>query len=62
MMSKKEFQEREMGTLKRSRTPTVVLTVNGEVHTHEEARQNINNLGSTFRIIMDGKKGPEPQL
>ena len=38
MMSKKELSSEEMGTVKRSRTPTVVLTANGEVHTHEEAQ------------------------
>ena len=38
MMSKKELSSEEMDTLGRSRTPTVVLTANGEVHTHEEAQ------------------------
>ena len=38
MMSKKELSSDELDTLRRSRTPTVVLTANGEVHTHEEAQ------------------------
>ena len=38
MMSKKELSSGEMGTVKRSRNPTVVLTANGEVHTHEKAQ------------------------
>ena len=33
MMSKKELSSEEMDTVKRSRTPTVVLIANGEVHT-----------------------------
>ena len=37
MMSKKELSSEEMDTVKKSRTPTVVLTANGEVYTHEEA-------------------------
>ena len=37
-MSKKELSSDEMGTVKRSRTPTVVLTANGEVRTHGEAQ------------------------
>ena len=36
-MSKKELSSEEMDTGKKSRTP-VVLTANGEVHTHEEAQ------------------------
>ena len=38
MMSKKELSSEELWKVKRSRTPTVVLTASGEVHTHEEAQ------------------------
>ena len=38
MVSKKELSSEEMGTVKRSRNATVVLTADGEVHTHEEAQ------------------------
>ena len=38
MMSKKELSSEEMGTTKKSRTPTVKLTADGEVHTCEEAQ------------------------
>ena len=38
MMSKKELSSEEMGTVKRSRNPAVMLTANGDVHTHEEAQ------------------------
>ena len=44
MMSKKELSSEEMGTVKRSRTPTAVLTANGEVHTHEEAQVFVHAL------------------
>ena len=37
MMNKKELSSDELDTLRRSRNTTVVLTANGEVHTHEEA-------------------------
>ena len=44
MMSKKESSSEEMGTVKRSRNPTVVLTADGEVHTHEEAQVFVHDL------------------
>ena len=44
MMSKKELSSEEMGTVKRSRNPTVVLTANGEVHTHEGAQVFVRDL------------------
>ena len=33
-----------MDTVKRSGTPTVVLTANGEVHAHEEAQVFVHDL------------------
>ena len=44
MMSKKELSSGEMDTVKRSRTPTVVLTAHGEVQTHEEAQVFVHDL------------------
>ena len=44
MMSKKKLSSEELWTVKRSRTPTVVLTANGEVHTHEEAQVFVHDL------------------
>ena len=38
----------EMDTVKRSRTPTVVLTANGEVHTDEEAQVFVHDLNSYY--------------
>ena len=37
MISKKELSKAEMDTLTKSRSPTIVITANGEVQTHEEA-------------------------
>ena len=44
MMSKKELSPDELDTSRRSRTTTVVLTANGEVHTHEEAQVFVHDL------------------
>ena len=37
MISKKDLSDAEMDTLTKSRSPTIVITANGEVQTHEEA-------------------------
>ena len=37
MISKKDLSDAEMNTLTKSCSPTIVITANGEVHTHEEA-------------------------
>ena len=37
MISKKDLNDAEMGTLTKSCSPTIVITANGEVQTHEEA-------------------------
>ena len=37
MISKKEMRDAEMDTLTKSCSPTIVITANGEVQTHEEA-------------------------
>ena len=37
MISKKDLSVAEMDTLTKSCSPTIVITANGEVHTHEEA-------------------------
>ena len=37
MISKKDLNSAEMDTLTTSRSPTMVITANGEVQTHEEA-------------------------
>ena len=37
MISKKDLSNAEMDTLTKSCSPTMVITANGEVQTHEEA-------------------------
>ena len=37
MISKKDLNSAEMDTLTKSCSPTIVITANGEVQTHEEA-------------------------
>ena len=37
MISKKDLSDAEMDTLTKSCNPTIVITANGEVQTHEEA-------------------------
>ena len=37
MISKKDLSNAEMDTLTKSFSPTIVITANGEVQTHEEA-------------------------
>ena len=50
MMSKKELSSEEMGTEKRSRNPTVVLTANGEAHTHEDAQEFVHDLNQFVTV------------
>ena len=44
MISKKDLNSAEMDTLKKSRSPTIVITANGEVQTHEEATVYVKEL------------------
>ena len=37
MISKKDLSDAEMDTLTKSCNPTIVITANGEVQTHEKA-------------------------
>ena len=45
MISKKDLSDAEMDTLTKSRSPTTVITANGEVQTHEEATVHVKELG-----------------
>ena len=45
MISKKDSSEAEMDTLTKSCSPTIVITANGEVQTHEEAIVYVKELG-----------------
>ena len=44
MISKKDLNDAEMDTLTRSCSPTIVITANGEVQTHEEATLYVKEL------------------
>ena len=50
MMSNKELSSGEVDTVQRSRTPAVVLTANGEVHTHEEAQVFVHDLNQFVTV------------
>ena len=62
VMSKKELSSEEMGTVKRSRTPTVVLTANGEVHTHEEAQVFVHDLNQFVTVQLLEETPAVPSL
>ena len=44
MISKKDLSDAEMDTLTKSCSPTIVITANGEVQTHEEATVYVKEL------------------
>ena len=44
MISKKDLSDAEMDTLTKSCSPTMVITANGEVQTHEEATVYVKEL------------------
>ena len=44
MISKKDLSDSEMDTLTKPCSPTIVITANGEVQTHEEATVIVNEL------------------
>ena len=64
MISKKDLSDAEMDTLTKSCSPTIVITANGEVQTHEEAIVYVkeldifltmNGLGNTPAVLSLGK-------
>ena len=44
MISKKDLSDAEMDTLTKSCSPTIVITANAEVQTHEEATVFVKEL------------------
>ena len=50
MISKKDLNSAEMVTLTTSRSPTKVITANGEVQTHEEATVYFKELDIFFAM------------
>ena len=55
VLSKKDLSSDEMETLRRSRSPTTVVTANGEVQTNEEAQVYVHDLDLfvTVQILED---------
>ena len=55
MISKKDLNDAEMNTLTTSRSPTTVITANGEVQTHEEATVYVKelNIFLTMKVLED---------
>ena len=55
MVNKRQLSSEELWTVKRSRTPTVVLTANGEVHTNAEAQVLVHDLNQfvTVQLLED---------
>ena len=55
MISKKDLNDAEMDTLTKSCSPTVVITANGEVQTHEEATVYVKELDIflTLKVLED---------
>ena len=53
MISKKDLSNAEMDALTKSCSPTIVITANGEVQTHEEAIGNVKELGKflTMKVL-----------
>ena len=55
MISKKDLSDAEMDTLTKSCSPTIVITANGEVQTHEEATVYVKELDVflTMKVFED---------
>ena len=55
MISKKDLNSAEMDTLTKSCSPTIVITANGEVQTHEEATVHVKELDIflTMKVLED---------
>ena len=56
MISKKDLSKAEMDTLTKSCSPTIVITANGEVQTHEEAIVYVKEVGIflTMKVLAVG--------
>ena len=50
MISKKDLSDAEMDTLTKSCSPTIVITVSGEVQTHEEATVYVKEMGKVLTM------------
>ena len=55
MISKKDLNSAELETLTTSKSPTTVITANGEVQTHEEATVHVKQVDVflTTKVLED---------
>ena len=52
MASKKNINSAELETMRTSRSPTTVMTANGEVQTGEEATENVKQLNFFVKVML----------
>ena len=52
MASKKDLNSAELETMRTSRSPTTVMTVNGEVQTRQEATENVKQLDLFVKVVL----------
>ena len=52
MVSKRDLNSAELETMRTSRSPTTVMTVNGEVQTREEATENVKELDLFVTVML----------
>ena len=52
MVSKKDFNSAELETVRISRSPTTVMTANGEMQTREEATENVKELDLFVTVML----------
>ena len=45
VVSEKDLDSAELETMRTSRSPTTVMTANGEVRTNKEATENVETIG-----------------
>ena len=59
LVSKRDLISAELGTMRTSRSPTTVMTANGEVQTREEATENVKELDIFVTVVLLQKKQPQ---
>ena len=52
MVSKKDLDSAELETMRTSRSPTTVMTANGEVQTREGATENVKQLDLFVKVML----------
>ena len=52
VVSKRDLDSAELETMRTSRSPTTVMTANGEVQTREEAAENVKELDIFFTVML----------